>query len=222
MKHMPLTKDVLITAAVGFVGSQSARTCLATGYCVTALDSLTDYYEPTGKRWVVALHRDHPSCTFAAADLSTSSRDSMLASTEIAFYLAGQPGARISWGDRLPVFSRENIDACRPLFEMASRHRGEKLVYASSSIYGTAGAYSTPRSLTPAPASANRMTKVAGKHLAAVSHRNRGLPVNVLRCVTFYRHRRRPDMAFDRLIAAGELVTSNNTSRMDGVARHGV
>ena len=79
------------------------------------------------------------------ADLLVADLDGLLDGVDGVFHLAGQPGVRASFGPDFVHYATRNVQASARLFEAAARH-GVRVVYASSSsVYGDAESYPTPR-----------------------------------------------------------------------------
>ncbi len=202
MKGGRLSKSVLITGAAGFIGSHLAERCLGLGWRVTAIDALTDYYDPSVKRRNIADATNNPRYAFIEADLLDLSLDPILADVDAVFHLAAQPGVRASWAE-FDRYTRANVDATQRLLHAARQTSLERFVIASSSsIYGDAEAFPTTESVLPRPVSPYGVTKVTTEHLAQVYFRNYRVPTVCLRYFTVYGPRQRPDMAFHRLISA--------------------
>ena len=182
-----------VTGAAGFIGSHLAESLLAAGDDVVAVDAFTDYYD-------VALKEENArDLDVLRLDLAVDDLD--LRGVDGVFHLAGQPGVR-SFGDVFDLYARNNLVACRRIFEAAARS-GVRVVFASSSsIYGDAERYPTPEETEARPISPYGITKLGCEHLAYAYAHEFGLDVVVLRFFTFYGPRQRPDMAFARLVDA--------------------
>jgi nucleoside-diphosphate-sugar epimerase len=183
----------VVTGAAGFIGSHLAESLLAAGDDVVAVDAFTDYYD-------VALKEENArDLDVLRLDLAVDDLD--LRGVDGVFHLAGQPGVR-SFGDVFDLYARNNLVACRRIFEAAARS-GVRVVFASSSsIYGDAERYPTPEETEARPISPYGITKLGCEHLAYAYAHEFGLDVVVLRFFTFYGPRQRPDMAFARLVDA--------------------
>jgi UDP-glucose 4-epimerase len=195
---------VLVTGAAGFIGSHLAEACLTRGFEVVAVDSLTPYYSPEIKRRNAAVFAVHPNCLYIEQDLLQLDLSSLLRSTDIVFHLAAQPGVRASWGRDFDVYTQLNITAVQMLLEAAKTARLSKLVFASSSsVYGDAESLPTQEDTVLRPVSPYGATKALGEHLVYLYWKSYGVPAVTLRYFTVYGPRQRPDMAFNRAIAAG-------------------
>jgi nucleoside-diphosphate-sugar epimerase len=193
----------LVTGAAGFVGSHLCTALLDHGAEVVAVDAFTDYYSRQRKEQNLAQVRGRAGCSFVEADLSEAPLAPLMDGVDHVFHLAGQPGARASWGPDFVDYVRHNITATQRLLEACMLHPLRKFVFASSSsIYGDAEAYPTPESLRPQPVSPYGVTKLAAEHLCEVYRTSFGVPVASLRLFTVYGPRQRPDMAFSRLVRA--------------------
>jgi UDP-glucuronate 4-epimerase len=176
----------LVTGAAGFMGSHLTEALLGRGNDVVAVDSFTDYYDPSLK--------EENARGFAVARLDVAEHDLPLDGVDGVFHLAAQPGVRASF-EQLEVYLRRNVLATQRVLEQS----GVRVVFASSSsVYGDAEAYPTPESARPRPISPYGITKLACEHLA----RAYGGDTVGLRYFTVYGPRQRPDMAFARLVEA--------------------
>jgi len=196
-----MLKAALITGAAGFIGSHLTEHCLGLGWRVTAVDAFTDYYDPSAKRRNASSFADDPRCTLVEADLLELDLASLLDGISVVFHLAAQPGVRTSW-DEFDVYVRQNVTATQRLLAAAGKAPLERFVVASSSsVYGDAESLPTGEDVVPRPVSPYGATKVATEQLAHIYWRNFGVPTVTLRYFTVYGPRKRPDMAFNRLIA---------------------
>jgi nucleoside-diphosphate-sugar epimerase len=197
--------DVLITGAAGFIGSHLTEACLARGWRVTAIDSLTTYYSPSDKVRNAERFSRHRDCLYLEQDLLDVDLDLVMRDVRVVFHLAAQAGVRASWGQGFDTYTQLNVTALQRLLESA-RHakRLEQFVFASSSsVYGDAEALPTPEDQILRPISPYGATKALGEHLCYLYHREFGLPTVALRFFSVYGPRQRPDMGFHRLIEAG-------------------
>lgn len=192
----------LVTGAAGFIGSHLAEECLARGWRVLALDALTPYYDPDVKRRNAERLAAHPACSYAECEL-IDELPHLLDGVDYVFHLAAQAGVRASWGTEFHIYSHVNITTVQRLFEAARHSNLKKLVFASSSsVYGDAEQLPTPEDSVLRPVSPYGATKAMGEHLANVYWQGYGVPVVTVRYFSVYGPRQRPDMAFNRAIAA--------------------
>jgi nucleoside-diphosphate-sugar epimerase len=194
---------VVVTGAAGFIGSVLAEACLARGWEVIAVDSLTPYYDEASKRRNLAALQADPQCTVLECDLVDLDVAVLCRDVRYVFHLAAQPGVRASWGRSFDVYTHANVAATQHLLEGLKNSPVEKLVFASSSsVYGDAERFPTPEDVILRPVSPYGATKALGELLLHLYWRNYGVPAVSLRYFTVYGPRQRPDMAFHRLARA--------------------
>jgi UDP-glucose 4-epimerase len=175
---------------------------LERGWRVIGIDAFTDYYESALKRANISKSSQHRSFEFVDGDLLDLDLPLLLRDADLVFHLAAQPGVRASW-DQFDTYVRHNLSASQRLLDAARDANLERFVYASSSsIYGDAETLPTTEDVAPRPVSPYGVTKAGTEHLANVYWRNYGVPTVGLRYFTVYGPRQRPDMAFNRMIAA--------------------
>lgn len=196
---------VIVTGAAGFIGSHLTEACLARGWDVVAIDSLTTYYSPRIKVRNANHFEDHPRCTYHEQDILELDLPSLLAGVDIVFHLAAQAGVRASWGQSFDVYTQLNVTVLQRLLEAT---RGNDVLHrfvfvSSSSVYGDAESLPTPENQILRPLSPYGATKALGEHLCHLYFRNYAIPVVMLRYFSVYGPRQRPDMAFHRAISAG-------------------
>lgn len=194
----------LVTGAAGFVGSTLSERLIAQDWDVVGVDAFSDYYAPALKRENLRNLARNPRFTLVEADLMEVDLTPLLASTNVIFHQAGQPGVRKSWGTDFAQYTRANIQVTQKLLEAAKASPNlQRFVYASSSsVYGDAESYPTSESLRPAPMSPYGVTKLAAEHLCTLYAKNYDVPTTSLRYFTVYGPRQRPDMAFTRFLHA--------------------
>jgi len=193
----------LVTGAAGFIGSHLSEALVAQGDRVVGLDCFTSSYEREGKARNLRPLREHQCFELAEVDLRTDDLASVLDGVDVVLHLAGQPGARGSWGSHFSDYIAHNVTATHRLLEAAVMAGVGRLVYASSSsVYGNGSSFPTTEAVLPRPVSPYGITKLAAEHLCAVYAANWGLHTVALRYFTVYGPRQRPDMAFHRFIEA--------------------
>ena len=201
----------LITGVAGFIGSTLAEALLDGGSRVRGVDRLSDYYDPAVKRVNLESLTGREGFEFVEGDLNSLAPQGLLAEVDVVYHLAGQPGVRVSWGEEFEIYVRDNILSTQRLLEASREHQLDRFVVASSSsIYGDAESLPTTEDAKPAPVSPYGVTKLAAEHLCRLYHRGFGIPTVALRYFTIFGPRQRPDMAFNRFIAAslaGEEIT---------------
>jgi UDP-glucuronate 4-epimerase len=183
----------IVTGAAGFIGSHLTESLLAGGHEVVAIDCFTDYYDRAVK--------EENAAAFLVERIDLAADPLDFAGVDGVFHLAAQPGVR-SFGDRFPLYVRNNLLASERVFEAAAR-AGVRVVFASSSsVYGEAERYPTSEDAAPAPLSPYGITKLACEQLAHAFAGSFDLDVVVLRYFNAFGPRQRPDMAFTRIATA--------------------
>ena len=192
----------LVTGAAGFIGSHLAERLVALGHTVVGVDCFTPYYAPEIKRRNLSALRELNRFQMVEADLAEARLEPLVDGMELVFHLAGQPGVRDSWGVQFADYERHNVTATQRLLEALRGQSITRLVYASSSsVYGDAP-LPMREDARAQPLSPYGVTKLAGENLVRAYWKCYGLPANMLRFFTVYGPRQRPDMAFNRFIAA--------------------
>jgi len=191
---------VLVTGAAGFIGSHLCEALLTRGHDVLGVDAFTENYSPARKRANLT-NALADGLEFKRLDLTCDALDPVLASVDVVYHLAAQPGVRPSWGDDFDVYARRNLVATQRLLEASLRAGIARFVFASSSsVYGHVCEHPARESDRPAPVSPYGLTKAACEELLDVYRRVHGLSAVSLRYFTAYGPRQRPDMAFESFI----------------------
>jgi nucleoside-diphosphate-sugar epimerase len=135
-------------------------------------------------------------------DLRHDTLDGVLTDAEVVFHLAAMPGLNRSWPDGENYWSC-NVLACQRLLEAVRRvaPRLRRFICAStSSVYGL---FASGDEILPTRAvSPYGISKLAGENLCRAYREAFGLPLVVLRYVSVYGPRQRPDMGYHRFIRA--------------------
>lgn len=193
----------LVTGAAGFIGSTLTGHLLAQGADVIGIDGFTDYYPRAIKASNLAANAGHPRFRFVETAIQSADLPSLLDGATHVFHLAAQAGVRKSWGRDFEIYTTHNVLATQVLLEACVGRALERFVYASSSsVYGDRTPLPMVETALPAPLSPYGVTKLAAEHLCHLYHANHGVPCVSLRYFTVYGPRQRPDMAFNRFIAA--------------------
>jgi nucleoside-diphosphate-sugar epimerase len=167
------------------------------------VDAFTDYYDASLKRRNITGLLANPRFRLIEGDVVDADLTSVLATSDVVFHLAGQPGVRSSWADGFAEYARANVVATQRMLEGAKRAGVQRFVYASSSsVYGNAANYPCVETDIPKPHSPYGVTKLAGEHLACLYASNYGLHTVSLRYFTVFGPRQRPEMAFSRIFEA--------------------
>src|SRR5438552_65211 len=172
----------LITGGAGFIGSHLTERLLSLGHSVVAIDNLS-----TGQRSNVAHLEARPDFRLVVDTVLNAARiRELVVEADVVFHLAAAVGVR--WIIENPLLSiQTNIRATEVVLEAASERGIRVLLASTSEVYGkndkrplseeddsVLGATTVTRWLY-----AN--TKATDEFLALAYHRERGLPVDVLR-----------------------------------------
>ena len=189
----------LVTGYAGFIVSHLVDKLLESGYNVTGIDCLADYYPRAIKEKNMAGSLEHNNFEFIEEDileLCTFPR------VDYVFHLAAQAGVRASWSKSFGIYTRNNIEATQNLLEFYKDIQIKKFVFASSSsVYGDTELPMREDSLVK-PVSPYGVTKLAGENLCYLYWKNYNLPTVSLRFFTVYGPRQRPDMAIHKFVRA--------------------
>jgi UDP-glucose 4-epimerase len=174
---------VLVTGGAGFIGSHLVEALLARGDTVIALDDLS-----TGRVENLAAVRAHPRLRFVRADVRDAARLSdAIRGADAVFHLAAHVGVRRILARPLESLLN-NVQGAVVLLEQAARTRRRVILFSSSEVYGKGrgGRLGEGDDLVLGPPSIARwsygMGKAVDETLALAYHRERGLPVTVVRC----------------------------------------
>ncbi|WP_298758985.1 NAD(P)-dependent oxidoreductase [uncultured Psychroserpens sp.] len=192
---------ILVTGAVGFIGSHTAERLQSLGHDVIGLDNFSDYYSLELKQ-LNAEALTQKGITILKKDL----RDDDLASVlpkdiDYIFHFAAQPG--ISQSSTFEDYFSNNIIATKHLIDFAERCKDLKLFVniGTSSIYGLEATF--PEDYVPKPASHYGVTKLAAEQLVLQKSREKKLPACSLRLYSVIGPRERPEKMYTKLIALG-------------------
>lgn len=178
---------VLVTGGAGYIGSHLADRLLADGHDVVVLDNLS-----LGKVANIEHNLHNPHFRFLEGDILDSHLMRQMADEcEVVYHLAAIVGVTHVLNDPLQAM-RTNVWGTGTVLEEASR-RGRKVVLASSSeVYGKSAA-------SPLVEDDDRLlgstgiarwcystAKAMDEHLALAYHRQRGLPVAIVRYFNSY------------------------------------
>lgn len=192
---------ILVTGAVGFIGSHTAERLKALGHDVLGIDNFNDYYSQELKQ----LNADaltQKGISILKKDL----RDSDLAEVlpkdiDYIFHYAAQPG--ISSTSTFEDYFSNNILATKNLMDYALQCNNLKLFVniGTSSIYGLEATF--PESIAPKPASHYGVTKLAAEQLVLQKSREKQLKSCSLRLYSVIGPRERPEKMYTKLIDLG-------------------
>lgn len=205
---------ILVTGAVGFIGSFVCRRLLERGDEVVGLDNINDYYDINlkfGRLRILGIDHDleswykftgsttYPRFRFIRMNLEDTQAMKMLFANEgfdAVVNLAAQAGVRYSIENPY-AYVQSNMDGFLNILEGCRHNKIKHLVYASSSsVYGLNGkvpfsesdSIAHPVSLYAASKKSNELMAHSYSHLY-------GIPSTGLRFFTVYGPWGRPDMS---------------------------
>jgi nucleoside-diphosphate-sugar epimerase len=192
----------LVTGAAGFIGSHLCERLLNAGHDVVGVDAFIPYYPRPLKERNLTAFRTHPRFRFHPVDLRKDDLAEAVAGSDVVCHLAAMAGLTQSWTD-FDLYASCNIQGTQRLLEAVRQGapRLKRFLYAStSSVYGRFA--SGDEGLPTKPVSPYGVTKLAAENLCRAYGETYGLPVVALRYFSVYGPRQRPDMAYNRFIAA--------------------
>lgn len=192
----------LVTGAAGFVGSHVCEALVEKGIRVRAVDCfLEDSYSADIKRRTWQELQSLADLELVEWDLRQPLPKHLLSGVDVVMNEAAMPGLMKSWSD-LALYTSCNVNLLGRILEASVIKSPAPFVIqiSTSSVYGREanGDEETP----PAPISPYGVTKLAAEELLHAYGRTHGVPHCVLRYFSVYGPRQRPDMAYNRIIAA--------------------
>ena len=192
---------ILVTGAVGFIGSHTAERLQSLGHQVIGIDNFSPYYSETlkklnekalGEKGISVIKKD-----LRDQDLA----DSLPKDIDYIFHFAAQPG--ISKTSTFEDYFSNNIIGTKNLIDYALQLTDLKMVVniATSSIYGLEATF--PESVAPKPASHYGVTKLAAEQLILQKSREKQFKACSLRLYSVIGPRERPEKMYTKLIACG-------------------
>lgn len=214
-------KNILITGAAGFIGSNLVKRLLndLSGATIVGIDNMNDYYDPTLKEYRLAEIEKIYSCnpgnswSFIKGDIADKTVIDGLFEQyhfDVVVNLAAQAGVRYSI-ENPDAYIQSNLIGFYNILEACRHHPVEHLVYASSSsVYG--GNKKVPFSTDDRvdnPVSLYAATKKSNELMAHCYSKLYNIPSTGLRFFTVYGPAGRPDMAyfgFTNKLLKGETI----------------
>ncbi|GGH46161.1 3-beta hydroxysteroid dehydrogenase [Mangrovimonas yunxiaonensis] len=192
---------ILVTGAVGFIGSHTAERLSDLGHEVIGVDNYSPYYSVALKQ-LNAQALKQKNITIIDTDLREANLSSRLPNDiDYIFHFAAQPG--ISSTSTFEDYFSNNILATKNLIDYALALPALKLFVniGTSSIYGLEATY--PEEKAPKPASHYGVTKLAAEQLVLQKSREKQLKACSLRLYSVIGPRERPEKMYTKLIANG-------------------
>ncbi|WP_104734356.1 NAD-dependent epimerase/dehydratase family protein [Hanstruepera ponticola] len=207
---------ILVTGAVGFIGSHTAERLKHLGHDVVGLDNFSPYYSESLKK-LNERDLEKIGIQVIKKDLrDTDLKESLPSDIEYIFHFAAQPG--ISSSSSFEDYFSNNIIATKNLIDYALKLPNLKLFVniGTSSIYGLEATF--PEDIAPKPASHYGVTKLAAEQLVLQKSREKQLKACSLRLYSVFGPRERPEKMYTKLIACG--FNQEEFPLFDGSAKH--
>jgi len=208
----------LVTGGAGFIGNALARSLVADGHQVVAIDNLNDYYD-------ISLKKDRvqnlpAEVSFIQMDVNDPKLLDLCQQEKFdgICHLAAQAGVRYSL-EAPQEYIANNYVATFTILEIAKQAGIKKVVFAStSSVYGESDNVPFREDFAAdTPVSVYAATKRGSEILAHSYHTLYGIDFIALRFFTVYGPWGRPDMApfiFTDKILKGEKIAVFNNGEM--------
>ena len=192
---------VLITGAVGFIGSHLSERLLDDGWTVVGLDNFDDFYDPQIKRRNISDCLKNKNFKLIEADIRDSEAIDKAVGDgiEIIVHLAAKAGVRPSIAQPL-LYADVNVNGTMVLLEAAKKHKVGKFIFgSSSSVYGNNEKVPfSEEDNVDFPISPYAATKKACELICHTYHHLYGIHISCLRFFTVYGPRQRPDLAIHK------------------------
>ena len=192
---------ILVTGAVGFIGSHTAERLQKMGHEVVGVDNFNDYYSLELKQ-LNEKALNEKGITVLKLDLrQPSDVDQLPKDINYIFHYAAQPG--ISSTSTFEDYFTNNVIATKNLIDYALQLDDLKLLVniATSSIYGLEATF--PEDVAPKPASHYGVTKLTAEQLVLQKSREQQFKSCSLRLYSIIGPRERPEKMYTKLIACG-------------------
>lgn len=193
--------NILVTGAVGFIGSHTAERLVELGHTVYGVDNFSPYYSLALKKLNEKAITEK-GVTLIKTDLRDGNLKAVLPEDiNYIFHYAAQPG--ISSTSTFEDYFENNFIATKNLIDYALQLPNLKLFVniGTSSIYGLEATF--PEDVAPKPASHYGVTKLAAEQLVLQKSREKQMKACSLRLYSVIGPRERPEKMYTKLIACG-------------------
>ncbi|HLV40539.1 NAD-dependent epimerase/dehydratase family protein [Xanthomarina sp.] len=207
---------ILVTGAVGFIGSHTAERLKSLGHEVVGIDNFSPYYSKVLKKLNEKALLDK-GISVIEKDLRDENLLAFLPKDiDYIFHFAAQPG--ISKTSTFEDYFTNNILATKNLLDYALQLPDLKMFVniATSSIYGLEATF--PESVAPKPASHYGVTKLTAEQLVLQKSREKLMKSCSLRLYSVIGPRERPEKMYTKLIACA--FNNKAFPLYDGSATH--
>ena len=192
---------ILVTGAVGFIGSHTAERLQKLGHEVIGVDNFNDYYSLELKHLNENALKEKGVSVLKLDLRQPSDVDQLPKDINYIFHFAAQPG--ISSISTFEDYFTNNVIATKNLIDYALQLKDLKLFVniGTSSIYGLEATF--PEDVAPKPASHYGVTKLTAEQLALQKSRENQFKSCSLRLYSVIGPRERPEKMYTKLIACG-------------------
>ncbi|EGV43305.1 NAD-dependent epimerase/dehydratase family protein [Bizionia argentinensis JUB59] len=192
---------VLVTGAVGFIGSHTAERLKKMGHDVIGVDNFSPYYSEALKKLNEKALTEKGIKVLKLDLRSDDLSENLPKDIDFIFHFAAQPG--ISTASTFEDYFTNNIIATKNLIDYAMQLNDLKLFVniGTSSIYGLEATF--PEDYAPKPASHYGVTKLAAEQLVLQKSREKQMKSCSLRLYSVFGPRERPEKMYTKLIACG-------------------
>lgn len=213
--------SILITGAVGFIGSHLAGLLFKHDNYLILVDNFNDYYKGKEEnfREITKNFEEKKDFDLHRIDLTNISLLKKIdKDIDFIFHLAAQAGVRYSIENAAEV-TYNNIVSTINIFEYALNNNVKKVTFASSSsVYGNPIYTPLDEEHPKNPISPYAVSKLCSEIHADYYYRENNLPVTSLRFYTVYGPRGRPDMAirkfFNLILQEKEISIYGNGNQL--------
>jgi nucleoside-diphosphate-sugar epimerase len=190
---------ILVTGAVGFIGSHTAERLQSLGHEVIGVDNFSPYYSESLKKLNEKELRDKGISVIKKDLRDTDLTEALPKDIQYIFHFAAQPG--ISKTSTFEDYLSNNILATKNLMDYALQLSDLKMFVniGTSSIYGLEATF--PESMAPKPASFYGVTKLAAEQLVLQKSREKQMKACSFRLYSVIGPRERPEKMYTKLIA---------------------
>lgn len=192
---------ILVTGAVGFIGSHTTERLHNLGHEVIALDCFSDYYNLDLKHLNAKVLTEKGITVIKKNLCDSNFTEELPKDFDYIFHFAAQPG--ISQSSTFQDYLTNNVLATKNLIDFALSCSNLKLFVniSTSSVYGLIATFAEDEA--PKPASYYGVTKLAGEQLVLQKSREVQMKACSLRLYSVIGPRERPEKMYSKLISLG-------------------
>lgn len=192
---------ILVTGAVGFIGSHTTERLHSHGHEVIALDCFSDYYSLDLKHLNAKVLTEKGITVIKKNLCDSNFTEELPKDFDYIFHFAAQPG--ISQSSTFQDYLTNNVLATKNLIDFALSCSNLKLFVniSTSSVYGLIATFAEDEA--PKPASYYGVTKLAGEQLVLQKSREVQMKACSLRLYSVIGPRERPEKMYSKLISLG-------------------